>query len=377
MNRRELIKWLSSGIVLSQIPVGSSLADGKPNDKRKRLVWVVLRGAMDSLHAVIPAFDKNLHDHRADLIKPVLDDAFPLDRGFKLHSHFVTLHDWYQKKQLIPVVATATDYRQRSHFDAQDILESGSLPARHDNGWLSRALQVSGKKGLSISHSLPVSLRGDANTSTWYPDVIPDAKQDLYQQLMRLYEEDSLLEQRLNEALNTRQMVGDGMNDKGRIKFKNLTSAAGQLLANATGPDAIMLEMGGWDTHDNQVNRLSRQFTELDDGLKALRESMGESCWQNTTIVIATEFGRTVAINGTKGTDHGTGSCLFIAGGSVSGGKVLGDWPGLTKAELFEQRDLKPTSAVNQWLAGLLKQHWSFSDTQLNQVFPATAVRNS
>ena len=372
INRRDLIKWLGAGIVCSQLPVTGSRAFGQRLENQNnspKLVWIVLRGAMDSLHAVIPAFDNDLLNHRRSIAEPLIGSMLPLDRGFGLHSDLPTLHSWYQQKQMMPVVAVASPYRQRSHFEGQDVLESGLVPLNQDNGWLSRALEATGKTGLAVSHSLPVSLRGGQLAGTWYPNTIPSAKEDLYQRLFQMYKQDDLLHSRLEEALNVRGIVGNSMDGNSR-KFKALAEAAGTLLTHQEGPDAIMLEMGGWDTHDNQLPRLSRQFQELDSGLQTMRASMGEKTWENTIVMIATEFGRTVAINGTGGTDHGTASCLFMTGGAVNGGKVQGDWPGLATKALYEERDLRPTSDIRQWISAVLKQHWKLSEAQLSRIFP-------
>ncbi len=372
INRRELIKWLGAGVVCSQIPVTGSLAFGSTSNHQSnspKLVWIVLRGAMDSLHAVLPAFDGDLLVHRRLIAEPALEAMLPMDQGFGLNNHLPTLHNWYQQKQMVPVVAVASPYRQRSHFEGQDALESGLFPLNQDNGWLSRALEATGKTGLAVSHSLPVSLRGGQLAGTWYPNTIPSAKEDLYQRLFQMYKQDDLLHNRLEEALNVRGIVGNSMDGNSR-KFKALTEAAGTLLSHQEGPDAIMLEMGGWDTHDNQLPRLSRQFQELDSGLQTMRTSMGEQTWSNTIIMIATEFGRTVAMNGTGGTDHGTASCLIMTGGAVKGGKVQGDWPGLAKKDLYEERDLRPTSDIRQWISATLMQHWQLSAPQLKSIFP-------
>lgn len=372
INRRDLIKWLGAGVVYSQLPVTGRLAFGKTSEKQgdsPKLVWVVLRGAMDSLHGVIPAFDDDLLRRRRAIAEPAIDAMLPLDRGFGLNSELINLHNWYQQKQMLPVVAVASPYRQRSHFEGQDILESGLMPMNQDNGWLSRALEITGKTGLAVSHSLPVSLRGGQLAGTWYPNTIPSAREDLYQRLFQLYKQDNLLHNRLEEALRVRKVVGNSMDGNSR-KFMALAQAAGTLLSHQEGPDVIMLEMGGWDTHDNLHARLARQFRELDSGMQAMKTSMGEKTWSNTVIIIATEFGRTVAINGTAGTDHGTASCLFMAGGGIKGGKVLGDWPGLAKRNLYEERDLRPTSDIRQWISAVLMQHWKLSEAQLAGIFP-------
>lgn len=371
LNRRNLVKWLGTGMALSQLPLTGSLALGADTDNDSpRLVWIVLRGAMDSLHTVIPAFDDHLMPHREVIAAPAIDTMLPLDRGFGLNAELKTLHSWYQTQQMMPVVAVASPYRQRSHFDGQDILESALTPVNQDNGWLSRALSITGKKGLAIAQSLPISLRGHHPAGTWYPSQIPSAKEDLYQRLFQMYEQDEQLHQRLEEALETRAMVGNSMESNRNRRFVELARSAGVLMKDTHSPDAIMLEMGGWDTHDNQHARLTRQFRELDEGLQAMKTAMGDKAWSRTMMIIATEFGRTVVANGTRGTDHGTASCLFLAGGAIKSGKTLGEWPGLGKNDLYQQRDLRPTSDIRQWISSILIQHWQLSGHQLNQVFP-------
>lgn len=372
IKRRDLVKWLGAGVVCVPLLNSHSLLADTPTgkaDSSAKLVWIVLRGALDALHTVIPAFDDHLMLARQQLARQVVETMLPLDGRFGLNRELSTLYDWYQQKQLAPVVAVASTCRQRSHFAAQDELESALLPVNQDSGWLARALEASGKTGIALAHSLPVSLRGSQRSSTWYPPAISPAKGDLYQRLLQLYEQDPLLHQRLVEAQDVRNMVGDSLDDSGR-SFVDQSRAAGTLLSNPEGPDAIMLEMGGWDTHDNQHTRLTRQFRTLDSGLQTLRAAMGESTWKHTVIVVATEFGRTVAVNGTGGTDHGTASCLLMAGGGIKGGQVLGDWPGLGQEDLYEGRDLRPTSDIRHWISSVLANHWQLSRSQLETVFP-------
>ena len=137
--------------------------------------------------------------------------------------------------------------------------------------------------------------------------------------------------------------------------------------------DSAMLELGGWDTHNNQANRLEKKLAELDKGLDALKAGLGEH-WQNTLVIVATEFGRTAKENGTAGTDHGTGGAMLFAGGAINGGQVLGGWPGLKREQLFEERDLMPTSNSLSWIATALAQHWQFTDEELAYAFPSASV---
>ena len=370
MKRRELIKILGMGMSIAPVTLSAPLAFAKEKRTDPKLVWVLLRGGMDSLQAIVPAFDKDLMKHRRDLVEPVLDDLQTLDRGFGLHPSLTHLYDWYRNKELLPIVAVASPYRSRSHFDGQDFLESGLLTTNYNSGWLGRALQVTSREGLAVAHSLPVSLRGQGRVSTWFPSRFRVAEDDLYSQLFRLYESDDLLRERLQQGLETRAMVEGSMSSNNRkADFVALSKATGMLLKGENAPSAIMLEMGGWDTHDNEVFRFARQLQQLDSGLAALKQELGP-VWNNTIVAVATEFGRTVRINGTRGTDHGTGSAMLLAGGAVQGGQIPGEWPGLKQSELYEGRDLMPTSDIRHWLGSALQQHWGMSDKEVARVFP-------
>jgi uncharacterized protein (DUF1501 family) len=366
IKRRDFLKWGIAGMVLTQMP---SLLAAESNAPAKKFIWIVLRGAMDSLHAVVPSFDPDLKILRAPLVNAIENNLQPMASGYGLHPAFKHLHAWYREGSFAPVVAVASPYRERSHFDAQDILEAGQMPVTHENGWLARALHAYRGDAVAIARSVPISLRGNSKALTWYPSNLPDAEGDLYERLMQLYEYDQSLHQRLQEGIHTRNNLSMSGENVNKPKFANLAESCGKLLAGSAQTHCAMLEMGGWDTHNAQAQRLDTQFKELDAGLAALRAALGED-WKNTAIVIATEFGRTAAVNGTNGTDHGTASALFLAGGAIAGGKVLGEWPGLAKAQLYEGRDLRPTSDMRSWVSTVLNQHWGLSAKQLHTIFP-------
>lgn len=364
MKRRDFLNLAGAGLCIWSLP---SL--GRPDTQAKNVVWIVLRGAMDSLHAVVPTFEKDLlYAQRPSLLEPIYADLLTLDTHFALHPSLRFLHSLYVKKQFAPVVAVSTPYRQRSHFDAQDLLESGLSTSDPDNGWLARAAAERGREGLAIARSVPVSLRGKADTRTWYPSNLPETNDDLINRLMGLYEQDTVLRDRLGQALQTESMLENERGGK-RAQFGSLASAAARLLKAEQAPCCAMLEMGGWDTHNNLVPRLGKQFEQLDAGLQALHTELGKQ-WDNTLVIVATEFGRTVKANGTKGSDHGTASCLMLLGGAVKGGRVLGQWPGLASGALFEGRDLQPTSDTFSWIGAALRQHWQLSADAVQRIFP-------
>lgn len=372
LDRRDLLKAVAGSFVAWHTPAALSLSAPqatsglKPNPK---LVWIILRGAMDSLHAILPLSDPDLMAHRKKLVSAVKSRAFDLGGGFALHPAFKEMSYLYQQKQLIPVIATESGAKSRSHFQAQDILESGLPQVDPESGWLNRAIEVYKGDSVAVAHTLPIGLRGRQSAKTWYPDVLRPAQNDLYERLQMLYKDDELLSQQLEEGLKNRQLLADIEKVNNKFSFSALAGSCATMLADSNGPDCAMLEMPGWDTHQNQLARLDRQFKELDQGIAMLRKNLADQ-WDQTVVIMTTEFGRTVAENGTRGTDHGTASAMFIAGGAVAGGRVEGKWPGLAKPNLFEGRDLMPTSDTRQWIRAILSQHWKLNSAQLDYVFP-------
>lgn len=375
LDRRSLLKATAGSFIAWHTPRALS-APAKKIKASPKLVWVILRGGMDSLHAIFPHSDPQLMSYRKQLLSPLQDRAYDLGSGFALHPALQELSSLYKQKQLIPVVATASGAKTRSHFYAQDMLESGLPDVDIESGWLNRAVEAYQGESLAIAHTLPVGLRGKQRSKTWYPDVLRPAKEDLYERLQVLYSDDPLLSERLAEGLKNRNLLGSMEKVKRRNSFASLAGSCGTILAGTDGPDCAMLEMSGWDTHQNQVGHLDRQFGELDLGIARLRENLAEQ-WGQTVVVMTTEFGRTVAVNGTSGTDHGTASAMFVAGGAVAGGRVQGQWPGLAKSELFEGRDLMPTSDTRQWIRAILSQHWNLNGAQLDYVFPTIKTMNT
>lgn len=372
LSRRQFVKMAGSGIALLSFPISSSLAFEKSATaaNNPKIIWLMLRGALDSLHTIVPTFDPQLKHYRPTLSTSFKSALLPLDKGFALHPALSNMHQWYQEKSLLPIVAVSSGYQQRSHFDGQDFLESGKAEIDHDSGWLARALDQRGKRALAISRSIPISLRSSNQVRTWYPSKLKSADTNIYAQLSKLYQSDTLLNESLERGLTVRDLLDKKQSKKRQGKFIDLTKACAKLLTNQNeNIDCAMLEFGGWDTHSNQSNRLERNLNELDQGLGELKEGLGKE-WQNTVIIIGTEFGRTVKENGTGGTDHGTGSALFLAGGAVQGGRVLGDWPGLETSQLFEQRDLMPTSNSYSWISNVLANHWQIPESALQHVFP-------
>lgn len=372
LSRREFTKMAGGSLAVLSFGMSSAFAfDTKKTGGNPKIVWLLLRGALDSLHTIVPTFEQQYKILRPKLSSSFKAPLLSLEKGFALHPSLINLHTWYQQKSLLPIVAVSSGYKRRSHFDGQDFLESGKAEIDHDSGWLARAIEVKNKRALAISRSTPISLRGSEHVNNWYPSRLKSSDGDIYATLEKLYQYDDGLKKSLKSGLEVRGLVTSSMGNakKRKGQFIDLIKDCAKLMVGEQGVDCAMLELGGWDTHNNQSNRLDRKLTELDLGLAELKTGLGKE-WKNTVIIIGTEFGRTAKENGTGGTDHGTGSALLIAGGAIDGGKVKGNWPGLEPAELYQQRGLMPTTNSFSWIGNILSQHWHFTEQELMHVFP-------
>ena len=362
----------------------------------RKFVLVILRGALDGLSAAAPYADPHYHDLRGRLALPSPGEAggvLPLTEGFGLHPNLVFLHEQWKSGALAILPACASPYRERSHFDAQDVLETGAAEVfGASDGWLGRALTALPpelkREAVGISGSLPLVLRGSASATSWAPSFAPSASDDTLNRLMDLYAGDTLLGPALASAIETNAIADAsgmaGINGLGRRigagAYKGLAEAGARLLSAEGGPAAAVLSFDGWDTHANQGaanGQLALRLAGLDAALRALRDGLSAH-WENTVVTVVTEFGRTVKENGTGGTDHGTGSAAFLLGGAVSGGKFGGDWPGLAPSALYQGRDLAPANDLRSVFMTVLQYHWGLDrDTLGKTVFPdAVGVRS-
>lgn len=350
-----------------------------------RFVLVLLRGALDGL-AAVPAYgDGNYASKRGALA--ITTPQLKLNGTFALHPSLTHLHERFQAQELIVFHAVASPYRERSHFDGQDLLENGTGTAKaaHD-GWLNRALpllpaakqRATDRIALALAQNLPLVLRGDARVGSWAPSRLPETDSDTLQRIADLYSTDEYFASRLQSALASDDIAGEGMSAGRRDPLKSLdtvAAAAGKFLAAADGPRIAVLEAGGWDTHANQGaerGQLATRLRGLDQALHSLRTALG-AAWARSAVLVVTEFGRTVAVNGTAGTDHGTATCAFLAGGAVAGGRVVTDWPGLATSALHEGRDLRPTLDVRAVMKGVLAAHLGAAESGLEErVFPGS-----
>ena len=376
LSRRSALLGLGAAVSLDR----ASLAVAATPTER-RFVVVILRGALDGLAAVAPYGDPALSGLRGELVSPPPGQPNGLlDLGgfYGLHPALTGMHALYAAGQLLPVHAVAGSYRVRSHFEAQDYLESGA-DRRMSSGWLGRAvgqLTNGGAKepSVAIGLSVPLLLRGPVPAGNWAPHGSAKTPPDLYAQIAALHAGDRLTGPAIAAGLRERRF-GDSvvtqteLSGAKRYAFPALAAAAGELLRAPGGPRIAALELGGWDTHNAQSARLTAPLQELDAGLTALKASLGD-VWRQTAVLVMTEFGRTARINGTRGTDHGTATVAFVLGGSVAGGRVRATWPGLGAGKLFEDRDLAPTTDLRSVAKGLLAQQLGLGEPALAQVFP-------
>ena len=348
LSRRQFLRCAAAGagamLVAPQIVFASAATD-------RRFVFVIQRGAADGLNIVVPYAEPAYANLRGALAIDTAKAA-KLNGTFALHPSLAQMAQMYRDKQALFVHAVASPYRDRSHFDGQNVLETGgSAPYQVKDGWLNRLVGLVGatrENAIALAPTMPLALRGTARATSYAPSALPAASDDLLTRVSALYEGDAQLHGLWTSAMDARGLAGDASAHQDPASLGKL---AAQFLARADGPRIAMIETGGWDTHSAQNARLANQLKALDTMLASLRDGLGPA-WDKTTVLVATEFGRTAAANGTGGTDHGQGSVAMLAGGAVAGGRVLADWPGLRPADLYEQRDLKPTASLDALIAG-------------------------
>lgn len=381
--RRQFLKGAlaSSGALLApRITFAATASDA-------RFVWVLLRGGLDGLAAVPPYADPDYARLRRELAIPAPGSdggALDLDGFFGLHPSLAFLHEAFADGDLAVLHAVATPYRDRSHFDAQNVLESG-FPAPHidDSGWLNRALGfVPGMRAsasaVALGQNVPLVLRGPAEVTSWSPSRLPPPDEDTLRRIADLYTDDPLLSRRLDDALAARAQASESIANTGATRERGAqldetVAAAAGFLGEGGRASIAVLDTTGWDTHANEgaaQGVLALRLAALDGALRELKRALGPT-WRRTIVLVATEFGRTVEVNGSRGTDHGTGAAAFLLGGAVQGGRVVADWPGLSARSLHEGRDLAPTLDLRSALKGVLAEHLGVPARALEtDVFP-------
>ena len=390
LSRRKMLGLSGSLVASAFIPKFARAADGRD----PRLIAIILRGAMDGLSAVAPVGDPDYAGLHGDLALGFLGEnaGLGLNSFFALNPAMTNFARLYKSGQAAVVHAVATGYRERSHFDGQDVLESGFAgPGNVSSGWLNRAIsaipngsRVARNPSLAVGAVAPLIIRGPAETLGWAPVNLPGPTQDINQRLLDLYQHtDVKLAKLFSESIKTQMLVSGQAMDVSMGKANQggdmvaQARGAAKLMAADDGPRIAAMAFDGWDTHENEGGAKGRLFnllTGLDGAIAEFETGLG-AAWAQTAIVVMSEFGRTVNVNGTDGTDHGTGTLAFLAGGAIKGGRVIADWPGLKNAALFQGRDLKPTTDLRSVLKGLLVDQFGLSNEALTKdIFPDSGL---
>lgn len=372
MDRRKFIVGMCAGGLATLTAPLMSLAK-VPG--RRKLVFVLLRGGLDGMAAIVPFGDDDYQGLRGRMAFERKDLA-ALESGFGLAPGLAPLKELWDRDELVAVHAMAIPYRTRSHFDGQAVLETGlDQPRGTSDGWLNRLLQVmDGKRsGIAVAAGLPRSLSGDYPVTTWSPVRLGAVEDSYLERLHLLYRRDARLHDRFEAALQMSEAAMTGVaGARRRRRVTPILKAAARFLREPDGPNVAAVEFSGWDTHTNQGmagGPLDRLLGQLAEGILAFRSECGPA-WADTTMVVMTEFGRTAHPNGSGGTDHGTAGAGFVIGPNVSRSQVLADWPGLSNKELYENRDLRPTLDTRAVLKGVTAGCFDLTENQLNRVFP-------
>lgn len=365
-----------------------------------RFIVIVLRGALDGLSAVAPFGDPDYESLHGSLALTLDGPApgLPLDGFFLLHPAMPNFARLYKHGEALVVHAVATPYRDRSHFDGQDVLESGQPgPGVNATGWLNRFVAalpqgetVSRQGCLGVGAVEPLIARGPAPLLGWAPPVIPRASPDTASRALDLYAaRDPALALALHQGLETSDIAAKavsasqmktGMSGNAGADtpkgMEQIAVGAARIMAAQDGPRIAALAFEGWDTHAREggaAGRLAALLGGLDNSLSAFERSL-KPYWKDTAILVVTEFGRTARVNGAAGTDHGTGTVAFLAGGAIKGGRVVADWPGLKPHHLYQGRDLMPTADLRAVAKGVLADLYGLSKgTLAAKVFPESS----
>ena len=374
MDRRRFIVGMCAGGLATMTAPLLSLAQvpGK-----SRLVFVLLRGGLDGLAAVVPFGDKNYAALRGRMAFEK-KELVPLQDGFGLAPGLQPWQALWKENELVAVQALAIPYRTRSHFDGQAVLETGlGEPRGSSDGWMNRLLQVMAgeRSGIAVAAGLPRSLSGSFPVTTWSPARLGAVEDSYIDRLHLLYRQDSRLLDRFEAALQLSDKgMTAGMGGGRRARMEPIMRAAARFLRDPGGPNVAAVEFSGWDTHTNQGmagGPLDRLLGQLAQGVLAFKDESREA-WKDTILVIMTEFGRTARPNGGAGTDHGTAGAAFVIGPKVARSRVITDWPGLGNKQLYENRDLRPSLDTRALLKGALAGCFDLTSSQLNRIFPGS-----
>lgn len=370
MLRRDLLKAIPASLFLTGFP---NLGATK-NLKDGRMVVINLEGGMDGICAVPPLGDKSLRTARRDLL---INENLELNPFFGLHPSFKNFGTMLASNEATIIHATAFPYTQRSHFEGQNIVETGILtPFSSKTGWLGRAMELAGVGGRSLSLDTPLLVRGNMDVESYYPSDLRGSflpNNEVLDVLKSIYEGDAL------ETTEVLQRQLKTSMDSPRLRDpEGLAAFAGKKMQDPYGPKVAVIRVPEFDTHANQgteEGRHSEQLEIVDNVFGALKSGLG-SMWSSTIVLTVTEFGRTVSQNGSAGTDHGYGSASFIAGGLINNAGVVSDWPGLKSRNLHDGRDLMATIDMRSVCSACLEASFGLEHEQIaEQVFADDTVK--
>lgn len=374
--------FLASACCAAAAPLMTSMTlAAAPGDKR--LITIILRGAMDGLHMVQPYGDPELRRYRPTLALTPDTGLIDLNGFYGLNPHAKDLLPLWKGGELIFVQSVSTPYRDaRSHFDGQDVLENGGISVGDEKtGWLNRALSTipsaSSRKAIDVNSSAELLLSGTNDVEVWSPrtDLAMQTDEKLF--FERLYRNDPPFAKAMADAGMTDFSADALYTDvkRGARAADVARLASGMLMQDYR---IASFSITGWDTHANQKNVFRAPAAELATAIQTIRQTLSPDVWRQTIVVAITEFGRTVHENGSGGTDHGTGGMAVIAGGGIDGGKVIGKWPGLDEASLLNGRDLMPTGDVRELAAAMLHRQFDISpDNLTGTIFPGLDFNRS
>jgi uncharacterized protein (DUF1501 family) len=390
MDRRAFMSTIGCSLAASPFMTPIALAN-MPSENR--LVVIILRGAMDGIDAFRPLGDPDYAG-----LRPDLNDGGALDLNgyWAMHPSLAPLMPLWTAGEMGVVPAVSTPYRdKRSHFDGQDILEAGGqdVGGAINDGWLNRLLQTMDgappQLGYAIGREHMQIMAGPAPASRWSPEVRLNLSPQTERLLRKVLHDDPLFREASEQAITiTNQIQHDRDTDAAAYDEMNSDPTMAGVLRNVQhiqiaqfaaarlrGEARIAsFSLNGWDTHQNQKGGISRALEQLSDTILTLRSGLGAH-WSNTAVLCLTEFGRTARQNGTKGTDHGTGGAMIYAGGAMRGGQFVGQWPGLAEADLYDRRDIMPTSDVRSMVAWVMRGLFGLDRTTLaTHVFPGIDI---
>ena len=394
-SRRGLLATAAGfGLSLQLLAVPATAADSAAN--KKKVIVVICRGGMDGLSVAPPIGDSEYRGLRGALA--LNDAALPLDGTFALHPQLTAIHAMAKAGEARIAPAIATPDRARSHFEAQDVLETGAAGVYSTtSGWLNRTVETLAAHrkidALSVGPTAPLILRGKAPTSSWSPGRGVDTEARLPTLLQDLYRNDPLLGPALARGLATEAMAKEatagldsgqpammasngkgGGAQQGREAARTLGQSLAGFMREPGGPTVAAISLDGFDSHANQAGLLTQRLAYLDAVLDGVHTGLGPE-WKNTVVLVATEFGRTARTNGTGGTDHGTGSTALLLGGALKPGGIVGDWPTLKRQALYENRDVAPTLDMRGLFKGVLADHMGVDRAALDStIFPSSAA---